>query len=932
MDMVDLKKILAADPALAAEVEALLRQTPVGSLMIGTASGASSTAQAQGSGRAVAAAERGIAVGNNLVLNDQRVQVGVFQFVAREFVAVAPAPDLEKGMARYQAYLLERHTHLEFRGMGVDRLALHLPLRDVYVPGRARVRAPEGDSWTRDAVRLGGRAPSAEEIAAIGERGRPMPVLDLLRLQSGLVLLGDPGSGKSTFLKYLALSAARGETEALGLGLRLPLLAPLAAYAARLADEPGLGLQTFLAEQLREQGVEVDAERLLAEGLRRGRMLILLDGLDEVAAEPLRYKVATRVKDFYCAIRPDGNQLVATSRIVGYAEVRLQAEGLGEGTLVDFDRQEIETFVGSWTTAVERSARGQGDAAAFDAEREKKGLLAAIGRDAGVERLAANPLLLTILALMKRQGVELPERRAELYATYVRVLIHQWNLARSISGEAVAGLDVAETLDLLAPLALWMQETSGARGMVPEEALRDELVRLLVARGEPAPAAAATKFLADVRRHTALLIDRGGNVFGFIHLTFQEYLAAVALVRTAQIELAPLIEALAARVGKPEWLEVIRLALGDLARERPEAAGRVVQTLLERQPGAPGEAEIFAGLAAQDIGRKGLPLESRERTVNALLAALRDDSRIPAASRARAGEVLADLGDPRPGVTTLAGMEFCQVPAGPFRMGSGKDKEAYNDEKPQHELTLAHPFAIGRYPVTVAQYAEYVERSGEPPGDPDALLSPANAPVVWVSWHEALGFCRWLTETWRREGMLPADWVVGLPSEAEWEKSARGGLEIPSAPSFSLPGAFSEEQPRQRNPSPERVYPWVGAFDANRGNSTDTEIGRVSPVGCFPGGASPYGVEELSGNVWEWTRSVWGSEIEKPEFGYPYVANDGRENLSSPSRRVLRGGAFSYGPRDVRCAVRYGYVPADRYDFIGFRVVVSPFRSELSDL
>ncbi len=188
MDMVDLKKILAADPALAAEVEALLRHTPVGSLMIGTASGGSAIAQAQGSGRAVAAAERGIAVGNNLVLNDQRVQVDVFQFVAREFVAVAPAPDLEKGMARYQSYLLERHTHLEFRGMGVDRLALHLPLREVYVPGRARVRAPEGDSWTRDAVRLGGREPSAEEVAAIGERGRPMPVLDLLRQQSGLVL------------------------------------------------------------------------------------------------------------------------------------------------------------------------------------------------------------------------------------------------------------------------------------------------------------------------------------------------------------------------------------------------------------------------------------------------------------------------------------------------------------------------------------------------------------------------------------------------------------------------------------------------------------------------------------------------------------------------------------------------------------------------
>lgn len=919
-----LKKILAADPDLAAEVEALVGRTAVGGAMLASASGGSATAQTQGPGRSVSAAGGGTAVGNDLTHIDQRVQVNVFQFVVRELASVAPAPDLEKGMARYQSYLLARHTNLEFRGMGVDRLALHLPLLDVYVPGRARVRAPEGDSWTRDAVRLGGREPSSEEAAAIGERGGPIPVLDLLRELDGFVLLGDPGSGKSTFLKYLALTAARGESESLGLGLRLPLLAPLAAYTARLADEPGLGLQAFLAEQLEEQGVEVDAERLLAEGLRRGRLLILLDGLDEVADEALRHKVATKVKDFYCAIRPDGNKLVATSRIVGYAEVRLQAEGLGEGTLVDFDQEEIEAFVTAWTAAVERSARGQGDAAAFDAERERKGLLAAIGRDLGVARLAANPLLLTILALMKRQGVELPERRAELYATYVRVLIHQWNLARSISGEAVAGLDVGETLDLLAPLALWMQETSGARGMVPEEALRDELVRLLASRGEKAPTLAATKFLADVRRHTALLIDRGGRVFGFIHLTFQEYLAAVALVRTAQIELAPLIDALAERVGRPDWLEVIRLSLGDLARDRPEAAGKVLQTLLDRGPGAPGEVEIFAGLAALDIGRKGLPAEARKHAAGALLKTLRDDQRVPARVRARVGEVLADLGDPRSGVTTLAGMEFCWVPAGPFWMGSREeDEEACPDEKPQHEVTLG-PYAIGRYPVTVAQYAEYVERSGEQPGYPEALLDPANAPVVGVSWHEVVEFCHWLTGTWRGEGKLPAGWEVVLPSEAEWEKAARGGLSNPAAPSFIPFFALPGEYPQKNNPSPKRIYPWDGAFEANRTNSITTEIGRVCATGCFPGGASPYGVEELLGNVWEWTRSLFERRGAESDFGYPYVATDGRENLESSSRRVLRGGAFNLFSASVRCAARTWDGPDDRSDVLGFRVVVSP--------
>ncbi|MEP7010680.1 MAG: SUMF1/EgtB/PvdO family nonheme iron enzyme [Acidobacteriota bacterium] len=882
-----LARLLAKDEALATTLAAWASESVV--------------VQNQGSGPAVAAATKGIAAGHDLV-NIQTVNV-YLTTINRELAAVAPAVDLEQGMRRYQAYLLSRHTHLEFRGMGVDRLVLKLPLTEVYVPGRARVRAPEGDSWTRIAARLRGREPGAEDVESMGERGRPAELLDLLKDKAGLVLLGDPGAGKSTFLKFLALKAARGESEELGLGLRLPLLAPLAAYATRLGGEPGLNLQSFLAEQLAEQGVQVNAARLLAEGLGKGRMLILLDGLDEVADEKLRHKVAARVKDFFCAVQGDGNKLVATSRIVGYAEARIEAEGLGEGTLVDFDDDEIEAFVTRWTAAVERAARGEGDAATFDAERERTGLLAAIRRDSGVGRLAANPLLLTILALMKRQGVELPERRAELYSTYVRVLIHQWNLARSLSGEAVAGLDVGETLRVLAPLALWMQETSGARGMVTEEALQGELRRLFA--DEPDPAQAAARFLFDVRKDTALLIDRGGKTFGFIHLTFQEYLAAVALVQTAQIELPPLVEALAARVGQPEWLEVIRLAIGDLARDRPEAAGRMSEQILESRPGPPGEAEIFAGLAALDIGRKGLPAASRERAVGALLSTLRDDERVPAGIRAQAGEVLADLGDPRPEVTTLAGMQFCRVPAGPFRMGSEeRDEDSYLDERPQHDLDLPEPYEIGRFPVTVAQFAEYVVRSGNPPGDPDALRGGVNTPVVWVSWHGATSFCRWLTETWREEGKLKADGQVRLPSEAEWEKAARGGL--------------------VNNPAPTRNYPWEGAFDPNRANCNATEIGRLSAVGCFPGGASPHGVEELAGNVWEWTRSV---RAEK--FSYPYVPGDGREDLESPLQVVLRGGAFLDRPRVIRCAVRDWGEPDGRYDGVGFRIVVSPFLSGL---
>ncbi|MEZ4679776.1 MAG: SUMF1/EgtB/PvdO family nonheme iron enzyme [Caldilineaceae bacterium] len=150
-----------------------------------------------------------------------------------------------------------------------------------------------------------------------------------------------------------------------------------------------------------------------------------------------------------------------------------------------------------------------------------------------------------------------------------------------------------------------------------------------------------------------------------------------------------------------------------------------------------------------------------------------------------------------PRVMTTAGMQFCYVPAGPLRMGSkkgngpGEDPLAYEDEEPQHELDLPDAYWLGRYPVTNAQFAEFVAAGGyanaaywpeaaahgywrdgrfQDENQPRHLGEPftlPNHPVVGVSWYEALAYARWLTE------QLPAGWQARLPSEAEWEKAAR---------------------------------------------------------------------------------------------------------------------------------------------------------------
>ncbi len=238
--------------------------------------------------------------------------------------------------------------------------------------------------------------------------------------------------------------------------------------------------------------------------------------------------------------------------------------------------------------------------------------------------------------------------------------------------------------------------------------------------------------------------------------------------------------------------------------------------------------------------------------------------------------------------------EMILIPAGEFLMGSAdSDPLASNDEKPQHTVYLPD-YYIGKTEVTNAQYAAFAESTGQVAPDHWVNGKPPsgkeNYPVSNVWWYAAVAYCDWLSKVTGKS--------YRLPTEAEWEKAARG--------------------------TNGRIYPWgdQAATCEYAVIMDDSGYGcgkgfAAWPVGSKPKGASPYGVLDMAGNVEEWVSSVYKS--------YPYDPRDGREDPTFSEStamggvRVLRGGAFVDVVRDARCAARMRHGSNSHLN-IGFRV------------
>ncbi|MDM8523158.1 SUMF1/EgtB/PvdO family nonheme iron enzyme [Desulfococcaceae bacterium HSG8] len=794
-------------------------------------------------------------------------------------------PDLSFEIREYCKKAESLHYTIPLAGFKT-RLRVPIRIEDIYVPLRA-----VADMRSTGQSCFGDAEDAEKHLRECGE-SREIPLPEAFHMadkigRRGIVILGDPGSGKTTHLKRLLLWCFRGGLEKLGLPENMiPVFLPL----RELKDLSG-GLDAFIQDQLNQRHLKTPegfGERMLA----RGNLLLLFDGLDEVADPDHRARVSRWIEEALPLY--DTCYFVVTCRFAGYSDkVQLEARFL-EMHIRPMDEKQAQEFVHNWYRIVETGIRGDEKQANTIAEQEAEKLIRRLRRPEfrarRVFELTRNPLLLTNLCLVHRDRGNLPRSRARLYEECTDVLLELWRDAIGYESK----INAQTGSRILQPAALWLHQEEGRT-----RARADELGPVI----EPAlkavswPHGTARDFLEVVRNESGLLTGWDQENYGFMHLGFQEYLAAREIRRKAFTDPSVLRE-LARRFGESWWQEVglILLALEDPSlfvpymREIVKLPGftehpDLVEMCLD--DAAETSTEPFTELLEKDPGddrelwkRQLMALRIAERLDPSVIGSLeplmkdhpyKDIRQWFGEQGRQAGQ---DVIRAEPG-----GYELVRIPGGSFMMGS-PDTEGgrYKNEGPLHKVSVSD-FYMGRYPVTNEEYGRFLEANPdaeEPEYWSDRQYNQSRQPVVGVSWHDAKQYAEWAG--------------LQLPSEAQWEYACRAGT-----------------QTRYYTGDSEDDLGRAGWYRENSG-------GQHHPVGKKEPNA--FGLYDMHGNVWEWCEDWHGDYL-------PDAVKD-TEGPDQVSSRVLRGGGWNRFARDCRSARRYGSSPGARSGRYGFRLAFSP--------
>ena len=899
-------------------------------------------------------------------------------------VRQAPAPQLKQVL---QALLVgvEGEQRVAALCRQIDE-ALHLATAAAVRPFAAYyqelVRELSSDRYRLDSrfvqlTLLMDQGPEAQGVRFVHDRRRTFNSLKQLLAEvedRALVLLGGPGSGKTTLLRRLQLELAwdgLAEPET-----PIPFFVPLNAYFQR--DGTSADPLTWLATLWQQRPGLPDFARLLGDG----RFLFLLDGLNELPHDS-QHDYQARIRGWQQFLQqaiPLGNTAVFSCRSLDYSvPLSSDAVTVRQVDVGALTPTQIEQFL---TLYLADQAPPVWDALRQDSQQLTLFAVPFFLRLLVDQVIATGEMLTSRVALLTgfvRRALfrEIGQRHHHLFdpglllsANDVQQVIHdRWPTAVALPSQG-------PLIPKLESLAFAMQD-----GRLDKEArqvrVAEETALVLLDHPHAADMIAAGVQLNVLDKNLTHL------EITYLHQLIQEYFAARILAQKPEptrlavpwheAEVTPKLADVMAELavsdplpGLPAtgWEETARLATALMPAL--EAARFVTELMDVNLP-------LVARCAA--LPEVTLPPTQAAALQEALLARI-GNPKADLRARIAAAEALAELGNPHferhhgPHGDYLL-PPFAQIEGGTYPIGN--DDSQYAQEKPAHTVEIA-PFELAVFPVTNAEYAlfmaaggytdeqwwqtkaarawlggegtsegplqsaremkkflqdfsddllkqqkvspdqiefwlwqkhasdEELERQYEkwyPAGEvyrqprfwEDTLFNHPGQPVVGICWFEAKAYCAWLSAQTGTE--------IELPTEVEWEAAAGG--------------------------SNGRNYAYGPEFDTARCNTFETHIRRTTPVGVFPHGGTPEGIHDLSGNVYEWTRTIWGTDLSTSEFPYPYNAEDGRDNQADgTSRRVVRGGSWYRDQIHARAAARDNDHPTARNNSCGFRLVRRP--------
>ncbi len=826
--------------------------------------------------------------------------VGIELDGARQFnkkvvpLLVRPLQD-ERAKTGYANLKLESIQYIDFT-LGYDQgfqqmlLPTVLPRPQAGVPGHCQrliaqlAKRPWGlDHYIQSPAKLLPIDASPYEDGTI--KGVPERLLERLWKAERLLVLGEPGMGKTVALERLAWELASADPPILPIFIALRDYhgGPLLDWVRLALLEPG---------EITHEAVE-DVKRFLRD--IPFTIYFLLDGLNEVAPthrDDLLSEITRLSREFPAP----HTRLVVTSRVQDDSWRSLRQDSTASVIRESYLVQPIRP----------EQARNY-----LRAHLDSDELWSRL--DEKMRTLASNPLLLWLTKEAWLGSRNIPGNRGALYSNFVARMLRR-------DDDRKLGTSIPERtrLQALEKLALTMHTR--------------QVIALPMVESEVA--------LGDLAILTALRINgllTGDQIVRFApHQTVQEHFTARAIQSeaTRKVQSGGFGRLLTGRgilnqASNPWWFETF-IQLAGLTND-PNALARAIAEVnpwlawwctqdgkgVEEATRKVIEAKSIALVESTRVAdRRGaveaLARLNSERTIAPLIQLVADENAevrklaaralIPFAERAtevlektladvktlppmrlRIGFALNEIGDPRPGVGLrsdgLPDVVWCEIP----------DDGEWTYQNAKHEPLPK--FYMAKYPVTYRQFQAFVDAPDgyansvwwdglhadglkqQQAGVGDQASKYWNHPREGVSWWEAMAFCRWLS--------AKAGYEVRLPTEAEWEKAARG--------------------------RDGRAYPYGPDFDSAKGNTYETGIGQTSAVGIFPQGASPYGILDLSGNVWEWTLTEYSS----------HQSND----ISNIKSRVLRGGSWHVSDDDARAPSRNGRDPDYRSRHVGFRLV-----------